>query len=578
MRQMRFQVWAPDAATADLVLGDQRIAMSRDGDWFVTDTQAEAGDRYWFSIDGGDPRPDPRSPSQPDGVHAASEVVDHDAFYWTDDAWQPPTIGNWIIYELHVGTFTSEGTFDAAIEKLPYLVDLGIDAVEILPVNEFSGDHGWGYDGVDLYAPHHAYGGPAGLKRFVDACHAHGLCAILDVVYNHLGPSGNYLSHFGPYFTNAYFTPWGDALNFDDVDSTEVRNFFIDNALMWLRDYHFDGLRLDAIHAILDTSAIHFLEEMAARVDELEIQLGRQLNLIAESDLNDPRIVRAPAVGGYGIDAQWSDDLHHALHSVLTGETNGYYEDFGLIEHLAKALQQSFVYDWRYSAHRRRFHGRSPNGLSAHRFLAYMQNHDQIGNRAAGDRISHITGTELAKVGAALVLTSPFIPMLFQGEEWAASSPFQYFTHHEDPDLGRAVSEGRRSEFASFGWEPKDVPDPQDEQTFLRSKLVWDELEEQPHADMLDWYRRLIRLRKETPELTDGHMETTDTRFDEEARWLIVERGPVTIACNFSETEATIRVVADRSADLVLASAKPPETDGDAVRLAPTSVAIFRSH
>jgi maltooligosyltrehalose trehalohydrolase len=571
-----FRVWAPLASKAELVLGDRRVAMSpADGGWFETEVDAAHGDTYLFSIEGGEPRPDPRSPWQPQGVDGPSAVVDHALFEWSDPGWKPPPLPEWIIYELHLGTFTPAGTFDAAIDRLDHLVQLGITAVELLPVNEFSGDHGWGYDGVDLYAPHHVYGGPEALKRFVNACHERDLCVVLDVVYNHLGPAGNYLAGFGPYFTDAYATPWGDALNFDDAHSDEVRSFFIDNACMWLADYHFDALRLDAVHAIIDTSAVHFLEEMRGRVDDLAKRCGRTKYLIAESDLNDPRVVRSRELGGYGMDAQWSDDFHHALHAVLTGERTGYYADFGTLADLATALRQAFVYDGRFSEHRQRHHGRPPAGLTGHSFLAYIQNHDQIGNRARGERSSHLMSDGLLKVGAALVLTSPFIPMLFQGEEWGASSPFQYFTNHPDPKLGRAVSAGRKREFASFGWDPADVPDPQDAATFERSKLGWDELAEQPHAGLLEWHRSLIRLRKEVPALRDGRMDQAGVRFDEAARWLVLERGPVTIACNFSNEPVQLEMYEARRAELLLTSSKPPAAEKDTITLDPESTAIY---
>jgi maltooligosyltrehalose trehalohydrolase len=385
-----------------------------------------------------------------------------------------------------------------------------------------------------LYAPHQAYGGPDGLKRLVNVGHEKGLAVLLDVVYNHLGPDGNYLGQYGPYFTDRYATPWGWAVNFDGPGSQEVRRFFIDNALMWLRDYHFDGLRLDAVHAIVDASAIHFLEELAVEVEALAAHLGRRLALIPESDLNDPRLIRPPEIGGYGLDAQWSDDFHHALHTVLTGEQDGYYLDFGSLADLATALTQAFVYDGRYSRFRERRHGRPTAGLSGHRFLGYQQNHDQVGNRAQGERSSRLLSPERLKIGAALVLTAPFTPMLFQGEEWGASTPFQYFTDHQDPELGQAVSKGRREEFAAFGWDPEEVPDPQAVETFERSKLDWSELAKAPHADLLAWHRRLIELRRAWPALTDGRLERVQVRFDEAADWLLVERGPIVIVCNLS--------------------------------------------
>ena len=548
---------------------------SEGGGWFAIETDATAGDDYGFSLDGADALPDPRSPWQPNGPHELSRVVDHSAFGWTDGLWKGSPLAGAVIYELHIGTFTAEGTFDAAIERLPYLRDLGITAVELMPVAEFSGEHGWGYDGVDLFAPHHAYGGPDGLKRLVDACHAQGIAVIMDVVYNHLGPSGNYLSRFGPYFTQRYATPWGEAINFDGPGSAGVRAFFIENALMWLDDYHCDGLRLDAVHAILDSSALHILEEIAMNVERLSNHLGRDLFLIAESDLNDPRIIQRREAGGYGMDAQWSDDFHHALHACITGETNGYYADFGEIEHLATALQEAFVYGGRYSPFRDRVHGRAPVGISGSRFLGYIQNHDQIGNRARGDRLSAIVPPDLLKVAAALVFTAPFVPMLFQGEEWGASTPFLYFTDHPDVELGRAVSEGRKREFEAFGWDPASIPDPQDRETFLRSKLDWDETEREPHSDMLDWYRQLIALRRALPELTDGDLAAVEVVFDEQQRALVLQRGGVTVACNFSDDAVEVPAEGSDAVPPTLTSGEQPEWDNGALLLPPTSVSIW---
>ncbi|MGH7664682.1 MAG: malto-oligosyltrehalose trehalohydrolase, partial [Gemmatimonadaceae bacterium] len=494
---MRFTVWAPSASKVELVLGGSRHKMERlDLGWHAVGAEVLAGDDYGFALDGGETLPDPRSQWQPNGVHGLSRVVDHDAFVWTDQFFRPPPLASVIVYELHVGTFTPEGTFGAAAGRLDYLLSLGITAVELMPVAEFPGARGWGYDGVDLFAPHHAYGGPEGLKTFVDAAHAAGLAVILDVVHNHLGPAGNYLGRFGPYFTGKYATPWGDAVNFDGAGSTEVRRFFVESALMWLRDYRIDGLRIDAVHAILDLSATHFLEELTGAVRALEAEVGRPKYVVAESDLNDPRLVRSTEAGGYGMDASWSDDFHHALHAVLTGERAGYYADFGSLDDLATAVTDVYVYGGRYSTYRGRAHGRAPTGLPGTRFLGFLQNHDQVGNRARGERSTHLMSTGRLEIGAALVLTSPFVPLLFMGEEWGAATPFQYFTDHEDEDLGRAVSEGRRSVFRAFGWDPSDVPDPQDAATFLRSKLDWAETNEGVHAELLDWHRKLIALRK----------------------------------------------------------------------------------
>ena len=567
-----FEVWAPHAASVDLVLDNDRIPMARrERGWWGVESDVPAGTDYRFSVDGGTPRPDPRSPWQPEGPDGPSRTVDHYAFAWSDVDWRGADLATAVIYELHIGTFTPEGTFDSAIERLDHLVDLGVTAIELLPVAEFSGGHGWGYDGVDLYAPHRAYGGPEGLKRLVDAAHSRGLAVVMDVVYNHLGPSGNYLREFGPYFTDRYATPWGDAINFDGPGSDEARRFFVDNALMWQRDYHCDGLRLDAVHAILDTSAFHILEEIGADVRALEAEVGRTLWVIAESDLNDPRLVTLVDRGGYGLDAQWSDDFHHALHALLTGETAGYYSDFGSIEHLATALRRAFVYAGDHSAFRQRRHGRPPDGLGARRFLGYLQNHDQVGNRAAGERSSQLMSPGLLKVGAALVMTAPFVPMLFQGEEWAASTPFLYFTDHPDPELGKAVSEGRKGEFAAFGWEPSEIPDPQDRASFEASKLQWSEPNRGIHAEMLAWHKELIRFRKTTPPPTD--LADVSVRHDERGRWLVVEYGTYTVVCNMSTDEVDVELGEGRQ--IALASGYEPKRTNGAVNLPPESVTIY---
>ncbi|HVF33217.1 MAG TPA: malto-oligosyltrehalose trehalohydrolase [Acidimicrobiales bacterium] len=576
---MRFEVWAPRPERVELVLGEDRdrhemaAVAGRDGWWRVEVDGVGAGHRYGFSLDGGPVRPDPRSPSQPDGVDGLSEVVDHGAFAWTDQAWRGIPLASAVIYELHVGTFTEAGTFDAAIEKLPHLVDLGVDAVELLPVNEFPGERGWGYDGVNLFAPHHAYGGPEGLKRFVDACHGAGLAVVLDVVYNHLGPAGNHLGEFGPYFTEKYSTPWGMAVNLDDRGSDEARRFFLDNGRLWLRDYHCDGLRIDAVHALVDGSALHLLEELGLEVEALSAALGRSLFLIAESDLNDPRVVARRDVGGYGMDAQWSDDFHHALHTVLTGERSGYYADFGSLEQLATALRRVFVHAGEFAPERGRRHGRAvPEGMPGWRFLGYLQDHDQIGNRAQGERSSHLLAPARLRIAAALVLTAPFVPMLFMGEEWGATSPFQYFTDHPDPDLGRAVSEGRRSEFASFGWAPEDVPDPQDVATFERSKLRWAEAGEDDHADLLAWHRALIRFRRSTPALTDGRLGAVVVEVDEAAGRLELRRGPVRVLVNLGAAPWSAPLGDGR---IALSSPSGIEPGAGSVEVPPDGVVLF---
>jgi maltooligosyltrehalose trehalohydrolase len=444
-----------------------------------------------------------------------------------------------------------------------------------MPIVEFPGKHGWGYDGVALFAVNDLYGSPDGLKRFVDACHTRGLAVLIDVVYNHFGPVGNYTTKFGPYLTDRHCTPWGEAVNFEDVGSDQVRRFFCDNALMWMRDYHVDGLRLDAVHEFIDRSAIHFMEQLSAEVEILSATLERRLVLIAESDLNDPRMVRPREAGGYGMDAQWSDDFHHALFAILhrEDESNGYYLDFGSFEKLAKALTSVFVYDGIYSRYRRRIHGRPVNGLSGHRFIGFIQNHDQVGNRATGDRLEHIVGMDRAMVASAIVLTAPFVPMIFQGEEFAASTPFQYFADHDDPAMAKAVLEGRKREFAAFGWNPDVIPDPEKTETFERSKLNWDEVHKERHGKMLEWYRRIIRLRRDSPSLNDGDMDHVKVRFDESSRWLIVDRNRIRMLCNLGE--APVELENPGQYPLLLASRDGIEVRGEKVLLPPDSAAIF---
>jgi maltooligosyltrehalose trehalohydrolase len=508
------------------------------GWWSASVKEAGPGTSYAFLL-GDDPKPypDPRSLWQPDGVHHASCLYDHNAFRWNNDRWDVPLLASAVIYELHIGTFSPEGTFDGAIKRLDHLVQLGVTHLELMPVAEFPGDFGWGYDGVSLFAVKHSYGGPDGLKRFVDACHARGLAVLLDVVYNHFGPVGNYTGKFGPYLTNRHCTPWGDAVNLEFEESDQVRRFFCDNALMWLRDYRIDGLRLDAVHEYVDRSAIHFMEQLSAEVDVLSTTLGRKFDLIAESDLNDPRLVQRHEMSGYGMDAQWNDDFHHALFTVLIPEETGkgYYSDYGSFATLAKSLTKVFVNDGRYSRYRRRIHGRPVEGLSAHRFIGFIQNHDQVGNRATGERLEHLAGLELAKVGLGLTLLSPFIPLIFQGEEFATTSPFQYFAHHEEPDMARAVSEGRKREFAAFGWRPEDVPDPGARETFERSRLRWDEVGEGAHAEMLEWCRKLIALRRASTSLNDGDLHRLRVTFDEGGKGMVMERGQVRVLMNLGE-------------------------------------------
>ena len=568
-----FSVWAPRAGEVAVEVGGAHHPMGPDGDrgWYGAEVPgAGPGDEYRFVIDG-DALPDPRSPWQPAGVGGPSRLVDHGAFAWGDQGWAGFDLAGAVLYELHVGTFSPEGTFEGVARRLDHLVDLGVDAVELLPVNQFPGRWGWGYDGVGLFAPHQPYGGPDGLKALVDACHRRGLGVVLDVVYNHLGPAGNHLARFGPYFTARYHTPWGDAVNLDGPGSDEVRSFFCDNALMWLRDYHVDALRLDAVHGFVDTSATHLLEQLAQAVDSLAAHLGRPLHLIAESDLNDPRVVRTRAAGGLGMRAQWSDDFHHALHAVLTGERSGYYGDFGSVADVATALRQGFVYAGRYSAYRGRTHGRADPSLRGDQLLGYLQDHDQVGNRARGERISALASLDRVKVGAALVLTSPFVPMLFAGEEWAASTPFPYFCDHDDPGLAEAVRAGRRAEFAGFGWDPEAIPDPQAPATFESARLDWDEPARPPHADVLAWYRRLLALRRQQPGLRAGPLGEVATRHDDQARWLVVERGPVAVAANLGWAPARLDV---RGRLLAASQAGVAAEPGGPLTLPPDSVAV----
>jgi len=575
----RFRVWAPLATSLSVEADGKLYSMSgpdNEGWWTGEVENAREGTDYGFVIDEDKtPYPDPRSTWQPNGVHGLSRIYDQSAFRWTDEAFNARPLSSAIIYELHIGTFTPAGTLDAAIAKLQHLRDLGTTHVELLPVGSFEGMHGWGYDGVSLYAVHEPYGGPDALKRFVDAAHSIGLAVILDVVYNHFGPSGNYTGKYGPYLTDAHKTPWGGAVNLEEAASHQVRRFFLDNAQMWLRDFHVDGLRIDAVHSFVDRSAIHILEELAAEIETLGATLGRLLVLIAESDLNDPRIVTPRDCGGLGMDAQWNDDFHHALFAVLNREKPaGYYTDFGSLADLAKAVERTFVYDGTYSSHRNRRHGRPVGNLSQHRFLGFIQNHDQVGNRAIGDRVSQSAGIERSKIAASLVLLGPFIPMLFQGEEWATNSPFLYFADHQDPELARLVSEGRRHEFDKFAWDPSIIPDPEKPESFLRSKVNWDELAQPVHTDVLEWYRKLIRFRRSEPSLNNGEPGNTAVTYSEEERWLCMRRGSIIVACSIAEQSQGVPI--HSSGELILASHCETSVVGDTVTLPPDSVAVIR--
>lgn len=532
-----FAVWAPVPRMVRLDVDGALTDMSRtdDGWWrAVVDCDPEA--RYGFVL-GDDPTvlPDPRSPRQPDGVHGPSQLWDTNAFHWTDDRWTGRSIEGSVIYELHTGTFTSAGTFDAAIEKLDYLVDLGADFVQLMPVNAFNGEYGWGYDGVLWYAVHEPYGGPAGLARLIDACHTRGLGVLIDAVFNHFGPSGNYLPRFGPYLSSAS-NPWGEGVNLCGADADEVRRYVIECALRWMRDFHADGLRLDAVHALVDNTAINILEELATETDSLSEVLGRPLSLIAETDLNDPRLITPRSQGGYGLTAQWDDDIHHAIHTAVSGERQGYYSDFGSMATLATTLKNGYFHAGTYSSFRQRRHGRPLDiaSIPATRLMAYTCTHDQVGNRAVGDRPSqNLTRGQLA-VKAALALGSPYTAMLFMGEEWASSRPFQFFSSHPEPELARATAEGRRSEFAGHGWDAADVPDPQDPETFHRSKLDWDEISQPEHARMLEFYRALIVLRRNEPDFRDPWLTHLEIDYDERSRWILMHRGRIAIACNLN--------------------------------------------
>lgn len=586
-----FNVWAPNAERVDVEVAGQLTAMSaaagRPG-WWTAQAPAPAGTDYAFRLDGGEPLPDPRSPRQPYGPHGASRTYDHGAFAWSDASWHGVPLAGAVIYELHAGTFTPEGTLDAAIGRLDHLLELGVTVVELMPVAAFPGEHGWGYDGIGLWAVHEPYGGPDALKRFVSACHERGLAVFLDVVYNHVGP-GNQLASFGPYFTDVYSTPWGPAVNLDQPWSDEVRSFIVGNALMWLREYRVDGLRLDAVHAFQDRRAVHLLEELAAAVDRLAAATGRSLVLVAESDMNDPRLITPRRAGGYGLSGQWSDDFHHAVHALVTGERQGYYGDFGAVAGVAKVLTGGYFHDGTWSSFRRRTHGRRVDTAltPGYQFVVFAQDHDQVGNRAVGDRLPatlagrpHRDG--LLRVAAGLVLTAPFTPMLFMGEEWGADTPWQFFTDHTDPFFAEAVSNGRGSEFAGHGWGFAEVPDPQDPETFLRSKLDWSQPSREPYASMLDWYRSLIALRRSRPELTDPRLDQVRVSFSDESRWLVVQRGALRIVANLDEEEAAIPVGScalpgPDGARAILASREGMSLAGDVLRIPPATFGIVES-
>ncbi|MGY1736842.1 malto-oligosyltrehalose trehalohydrolase [Geodermatophilus sp. SYSU D00684] len=579
---VEFAVWAPVPERVRLQVDGTVHDMRRDDDgWWRAEAEAGPESDYGYLLGDDDtPRPDPRSRRQPDGVHGLSRRFDPSAYAWGDSAWTGRPLAGGVVYELHVGTFTPEGTLDSAIDRLGHLADLGVDFVELLPVNGFDGTHNWGYDGVLWYTVQESYGGPAAYQRFVDACHQRGIGVIQDVVYNHLGPSGNYLPLFMPVFSEGGANTWGESVNLSGPDSDEVRRYILDNALMWLRDMHVDGLRLDAVHALVDERATHVLEEMAQEVDRLSVAVGRPLTLIAESDLNDPRMVTPRVAGGTGIHAQWSDDFHHALHATLTGEGQGYYGDFAEagLAGLAKTLTGAFFHDGTWSSFRRRSHGRPVDTarLPGWKFLGYLQDHDQVGNRAIGDRVSATLSPGLLAVGATLVLTGPFTPMLFMGEEWGASTPWQFFTSHTDPDIGRATAEGRKNEFAEHGWDADEVPDPQDPETFRRSKLDWSEPGREPHARLLEVHRTLLALRRRHPDLVDPDLSAVEVGWDDDDRVLVVHRGALRVVANLSGQPQQVEL--DRPATGVLfATADEPSVDGATVTVPAESAAVLTS-
>jgi maltooligosyltrehalose trehalohydrolase len=573
-----YDVWAPVPSRVRLVVGDQVVAMSRDDDgwWSPAAPVPDPADEvdYGYLLDEDEtPRPDPRSRRQPEGVHRLSRTADLASYSWQDGRWTGRQLAGSVVYELHIGTFTPEGTLDAAAGRLEHLRSIGVDFVELLPVNAFNGTHNWGYDGVLWFAVQEEYGGPPAYQRFVDACHAAGLGVIQDVVYNHLGPSGNYLPLFGPYLKEGANT-WGDLVNLDGEGSAEVRRFILDNVRMWLEDYHVDGLRLDAVHALDDSSATHLLEEMAVEVAALSAHQRRPLTLIAESDLNDPVMVTPREGGGYGLDAQWSDDFHHAVHVALTGETSGYYADFAPLSALKKVCEEGFFHAGTWSSFRERDHGVpiDTEHMPTWRLVVCNQNHDQIGNRAVGDRLTEHLDEDQLVCAALLTQCGPFTPMLFQGEEWAASTPFQFFTSHPEPELGKATAEGRIAEFARHGWDPDVVPDPQDPVTFQRSKLDWSELGGGRHATVLAAYRELAALRRDHEELTDPDFRQVRCEVDEDARTFVLHRGRLAVVVNFGEGPASL---ATGHTEVLFASPAGAELDDGTVVLAPHAGALL---
>ncbi len=590
-----FVVWAPGKSSVELRISspeEKKIQMSPsvEGYWKAAIDVTPDVSEYFYVLDGGEPRPDPASHFQPHGVHRSSRVVDHSKFQWNDERWRGIDLASLVFYEIHPGTFTPEGTFDAIVPRLRELHELGINAIELMPIAQFPGKRNWGYDGVHPFAPQNSYGGPDGLKRLVDACHQMGIAVFLDVVYNHLGPEGNYLAEFGPYFTQRYRTPWGLAMNFDGPHCHHVRNFFIESAIHWFEHYHIDGFRLDAVHAIYDASARTFLQELAERVEEFSRDMGRSFLLIAESNLNDTRLIRRREMGGFGLDAQWNDDLHHCIHTLLTCEKSGYYEDFGEFSQIVKAIREGFVYSGQYSKFRFRPHGNSSASLPGRQFLVFSQNHDQTGNRMMGERLATLVPFEASKLAASTVLLSPYVPLLFMGEEYGEINPFLYFVSHNDPGLIAAVREGRKEEFRSFKWIG-DPPDPQAEETFQRCILAWDRRTEGHHRVLREFYRVLLRLRREHSALAHPDKEALEVTGFEQSRVLVLRRWRNSSHCaillSFNDAECSISVPlsgrqwkkildsSERQFDGPGALAPDKIVRGDVVRLQPYNCCVY---
>ncbi len=540
-----FTVWAPTLkeVAVQILSSDRRLLpmqQDEEGYWKVTADGVAPGTQYYYKLEGNIDRADPASQFQPSGVHGPSEVVDRNTFAWTDNNWSGVPLEEMIIYELHVGTFTAEGTFESMIPRLKDLRELGINAIEIMPVAQFPGDRNWGYDGVFPFAVQDSYGGPEGFKKLVDACHEHGISVILDVVFNHIGPEGNYFADFGPYFTNKYSGDWGDAMNFDSQYSDGVRNYFIENALYWFEDYHIDGLRLDAIQAILEFGARPFLRELADAVAIASQEIGRQLYLIAESDLNDVRTIRSKEIGGYGIDAQWNDDFHHSLHTLLTGENDRYYQDFGKIEQLEKSYREGFVYSGQYAPHRKRRHGSSSVEEPGYQFVVFSQTHDQIGNRVLAERLSKLVSFEGLKLAAGAIFLSAFVPFLFMGEEYGEEAPFFYFVSHSDEPLIEAIRKSKQEEFKAFAGRGE-MQDPQSPDTFNKCKLNWEERKEGKHKVLWELHQKLIQMRQTIPALKKLDKKSLEVSSIEDNKLLFLRRwsddSQVFAILNFNDKE-----------------------------------------